>query len=365
MRKLSAWLDQVSSIAFILPAILVVIALSVFPLILSLYMSLTRFKFVKGGFEFKYIGFDNYKKLLVGSEQTHFLGKMGDPSPIGWLILGVVVIALTVTLVRYTRSPQRSIAGTIGRIIASVALGLAFWLLIHTLNAEGRPGTMVVTWIYVFLGIAIQYSLGLGLALLTTQRIPGRRFFRVVYLLPMMITPVGVGYMFRMLTDTDKGPFQPIWQAMGLGLYSWVTNPWGARVAIMLGDIWQWTPFMFIVLLAAFEGQSVEQVEAGLVDGANRWQIFWFITFPNLLPVSITLVLIRMIEAFKIVDLPNIMTNGGPGTATESMTLHAFFSWRSLNLGQSAAISYILLIVVTMAAMTFINLFRGRAVEAL
>ena len=63
-------------------------------------MSLTRFKFVKGGFEFKWIGFDNYKKLLVGSEQTHFLGKMGDPSPIGWLILGVVVIALTVTLVR-------------------------------------------------------------------------------------------------------------------------------------------------------------------------------------------------------------------------------------------------------------------------
>ena len=365
MRKLSAWLDRVSSNAFILPAILVVLALSVFPLIISLYMSLTRFKFVKGGFEFQWIGFDNYKKLLVGSEQTHFLGKMGAPSPIGWLIFGAVVIALTVTLVRYTRSPQRSIAGTIGRIIASVALGLAFWLLIHTLSAEGRPGTMVVTWIFVFLGIAVQYSLGLGLALLTTQRIPGRRFFRVVYLLPMMITPVGVAYMFRMLTDTDKGPFQPIWQGMGLGLYSWVTNPWGARGAIMIADIWQWTPFMFIVLLAALEGQSVEQVEAALVDGANRWQIFLNITFPNLLPVSITLILIRMIEAFKIVDLPNIMTNGGPGTATESMTLHAFFSWRSLNLGQSAAIAYILLIVVTLAAMTFINLFRGRAVEAL
>jgi multiple sugar transport system permease protein len=122
---------------------------------------------------------------------------------------------------------------------------------------------------------------------------------------------------------------------------------------------------MFIVLLAALEGQSVEQVEAALVDGANRWQIFWHITFPQLLPVSITLILIRMIEAFKIVDLPNVMTNGGPGTATESLTLHAFFSWRSLNLGQSAAIAYILLIVVTLAALTFVNLFRGRAVEAL
>jgi len=106
-------------------------------------------------------------------------------------------------------------------------------------------------------------------------------------------------------------------------------------------------------------------VEAALVDGANRWQIFWHVTFPQLLPVSITLILIRMIEAWKIVDLPNVMTNGGPGTATESLTLHAFFSWRALNLGQSAAIAYILLIVVTLAAMTFITLFRGRAVEAL
>jgi multiple sugar transport system permease protein len=365
MQKLSTWLDKVSDNAFLLPAILVVLALAVFPLIVSLYMSLTRFKFVKGGFEFEWIGFDNYKKLLVGSEQTHFLGKMGAPSLIGWIIFGAVVIALVVSLVRYLRSQQRSVAGIIGRTIASVALGLAFWLLIHTLNAEGRPGTMVVTWIYVFLGIAIQYSLGLGLALLTTQRIPGRRFVRVIYLLPMMITPVGIAYMFRMLTDTDKGPFQPIWQAMGLGLYSWVNDPWGARVAIMLGDIWQWIPFMFIVLLAALEGQSVDQVEAALVDGANRWQIFWHVTFPQLLPVSITLILIRMIEAFKIVDLPNVMTNGGPGTATESLTLHSFFSWRALNLGQSAAIAYILLIVVTLAAMTFVNLFRGRAVEAL
>ena len=219
--------------------------------------------------------------------------------------------------------------------------------MVATLSPGGRPGTLVVTWIYVFVGIAVQYCLGLGLALLVTQKLPGRRFFRVVFLLPMMITPVGVAYLFRMLTDTDKGPFQPIWQAMGLGLYSWVNDPWGARVAVMLGDIWQWTPFMFIVLLAALEGQSVEQIEAALVDGANRWQLFWHITFPQILPVTTTLVLIRMIEAFKIVDLPNVLTNGGPGTATESLTLQSFIAWRSLNLGGSAAVAYMLLFVVT------------------
>lgn len=365
MHKLSDWLDRSASSAFILPAILVVLGLSIFPLIISLYISLTRFKFVKGGFEFQWVGLANYEKLLVGSEQSHFLGKIRAPSLIGWLVFGIVLVWLGFAFVRYLRSPERTVAGVIGRMLGSIALSLATWLVVHTLSPEGRPGTLVVTWIFVFLGIAIQYSLGLGLALLTSQRIPGRRFFRVVYLLPMMITPVGVAYMFRMLTDTDKGPFQPIWQGLGLGLYSWATDPWGARVAVMLGDLWQWTPFMFIVLLAALQGLSVEQVEAALVDGATSWQVFWNITFPQMLPVTITLILIRMIEAFKIMDLPNVLTSGGPGTATESLTLHSFISWRTLNLGQSAAIAYSLLIVVTIAAIAFVNLFRGRAVESL
>jgi multiple sugar transport system permease protein len=179
----------------------------------------------------------------------------------------------------------------------------------------------------------------------------------------MMITPVGVAYMFRMLTDTDKGPFQPIWQALGLGLTSWVNHPWGARAAVMIGDIWQWTPFMFIVLLAALEGQSMDLIEAALVDGANRWQTFWHITFPQILPVSTTVILIRMIEAFKIMDLPNVLTNGGPGTATESMTLQSFITWRALDLGGSAAIAYMLLFLVTFIGMAYVTLIRRRVTE--
>jgi multiple sugar transport system permease protein len=349
---------------FLLPAILVVLFLAIFPLLVSLYMSLTHFKFVPGGFEFRWAGLANYRKLLAGSEKSHFLGVAATPSPIGWVILIAVAGLLIYGLVRYARSGQVSIVGLIGRILASSFVGLCTWLAVTTLSAEGRPGTVVVTWLYVFGGIAVQYGLGLGLALLVTQRLPGRRFFRVVFLLPMMITPVGVAYLFRMLTDTDKGPFQPIWQALGLGLYSWVNDPWGARAAVMLGDIWQWTPFMFIVLLAALEAQSVEQIEASLVDGANRWQLFWYITFPQILPVSTTLILIRMIEAFKIVDLPNVLTNGGPGTATESLTLQSWFAWRSLNLGGSAAVAYMLLFVVTFLGISYVNLFRPQIAEA-
>ena len=118
----------------------------------------------------------------------------------------------------------------------------------QNLSPEGRPGTVVVTLIYVFVGLFLQYFIGLGLALLTTQNLPGKRFFRVIFLLPMMITPVGVGYTFRMMTDTSKGPLEPLWALFGLKGFSWVTDAWGARWAVIITDTWQWTPFIFIIL---------------------------------------------------------------------------------------------------------------------
>jgi multiple sugar transport system permease protein len=363
-QRLGTQAERLASNVFVWPAILVVLLLSIFPLIISFYLSLARLKFVKGGFEINFVGLANYRKLLAGSQKTHFLGKLDDPSPVGWLVAAIVVMLIVWFLVSYVSSRKFSGMGLFWRVLMVTGMGLLAWLVVQTtFSPEGRPGTVVVTLIYVFVGIVVQYFLGLGLAVLTTQHLPGRRFFRIIFLLPMMITPVGVAYTFRMMTDTDKGPFQPIWQALGLGLYSWVNDPWGARTAILLSDVWQWTPFMFIVLLAALEGQSVEQIEAALVDGANRWQIFWHITWPQILPVSLTLVLIRMIEAFKIVDLPQVMTSGGPGTATESMTLHSFISWRTLDLGGSAAIAYMLLFVVTFIGISYVNLLRQRAVE--
>ena len=140
-----------------------------------------------------------------------------------------------------------------------------------------------------------------------------------------------------------------------------MADAWGARIAVMIGDAWQWIPFMFIVLLAAIESQPHEQREAALVDGANRWQVFRYITWPAILPVSITLILIRVIEAFKIVDLPNVLTNGGPGIASESMTLHAFMAWRTLDLGGSAAVAYMLLFMVAFFCISLLAFLRRRS----
>jgi len=360
VTRLEGWLERSAGMVFLLPAVLVVLLLSIFPLLISAYLSLSRIKFVKGGFEIKYIGLANYRKLILGSQKRHFLGVFSDLSPFAWLLLAAITALLVLALWRYLRGDNLSIGGLVYRLITFTILAWGTWYLLRTLGSGGRPGTVAVTLVYVVAGLTLQYLLGLGLALLTTQRLPGRRFFRVVFLLPMMITPVGVAYMFRMLTDTSKGPFNPIWKALGLSNFSWVNDPWGARWAVMIGDTWQWTPFVFIVLLAAIEGLPGELFEAAHVDGASRLQIFWNITLPQLIPVSATVVLIRMIEAFKIVDLPNVLTNGGPGTATESLTLQAFFNWRALDLGGSAAIAYMLLFISLFVGISYVNLVHQR-----
>lgn len=362
-QALTSWIAQQTKASFLLPVVLMLLFLSIFPLLVSAYLSLVRFQFIPGGFKFTFVGLANFRKLAIGIEQEHFLGFMRGPSPAGGLIVGIVVLALTVFVVRALRTgTARQLPGRL--IFAAVAAPFV-WLLARTLTAGGRPGTLTTTFIYAVVGITVQYWLGLGLGYLTSQNLAGRRLFRVIFLLPMMITPVGIAYTFRIIMDLGKGPFAPVWRALGLAEVSWANDPWGARFVVMLGDIWQWTPFMFIVLLAALESQPIELVEAAMVDGASRWQTFWRVTWPQILPVSSTLILIRLIEAFKIVDLPNVLTSGGPGTATESLSLHAFIAWRTLDIGGSAAVAYSLLFAVTFAAISYVNFIHRRVAESL
>ena len=347
--------DAAARWTFIWPSVILVLFLSIFPLFASLTLAFGKLVFQRGSVEVDFVGLSNFTTLLFGTEQSHILGVAKTPSPLGWLLLIVVVALVARALVRSLRSGGVGVGGAVARVCGALfAVGLA-WLVAQTMLGEGgRPGALVVTLFYVFAGIAVTYVLGLGLAILALQPLPGRRFFRVVFLLPLTITPIGVGYMFRMMTDTSKGPLEPLFSALGLTGYTWVTDPWAARIAVVIGDAWQWTPFVFIVLLAALEGLDQEVREAAFVDGASKWRTFRHITWPAILPVSVTIILIRMIEGFKIVDMPNILTGGGPGTATQSLTLEAYVDWRSFNLGSSAAIAYILLIMVTVIASAYV-----------
>ena len=363
-ESLDAWRsDGAARWLFIWPAVLLILVLSIYPLVASVALSLSKLAFHQGGVDLKLIGFSNYQQLLFGLERSHFLGVLKSPNVIGWVILGATAVLTAIAWVRSARSGVRPI-GLLLRLIGGLLVIGCVWILVQALASDGgRPGSLIVTLIFVFAGIALQYALGLGLALLLVQQVPWRRFFRVVFLIPLTITPVGVGYMFLMMTDTSKGPLEPIWVALGLRDFTWVTDPWLARMAVIIGDTWQWTPFVFIVLLAALEGLDQEVREAALVDGASRWQAFRNITLPAILPVTTTIVLIRLIEGFKIIDMPNILLGGGPGTATQSMTLQAYIDWNTLNLGRSAAVAYLLLILVSVVATVYVSLVRRRVTE--
>jgi ABC-type sugar transport system permease subunit len=272
-------------------------------------------------------------------------------------LLGVAVAAL---LRRVLGTPV-SIAGWCGRLLAGWLFLVLVLLILGTMG--GQQGTLLTTLFYVFGGTALQFTLGLGLAMLCAQSVRGRNFFRLSFFLPLMVTPVGVAYTFRMLADMSVGPLAPVARFFGLGALLWAEHAWSARWVVLCSDTWQWTPFVFIVMLAAIEGQPRDQIEAAQLDGASGWRVFRDITWPTIAPTAAAVVLVRLIEGFKIVDLPNVLTNGGPGIATESMTLHAFIEWRTLNLGGSAAVAYLLLFVATVSAVSFFQFVVRRARE--
>ena len=348
------WIDRHSGTYFIAPAVTLILIFAIFPTFYSIVFAISRVKFSPTGLQFRTVWLQNFQKQFLGNEQIHFLGRLEGLSAIGWVFSLAVTAAVLWWLYRSFRNGASWI-GMIGRLIsAATAITIAF-ILGATLLSGNNWGTLMTTLFYVIVGCALQFVIGTALAFLCSQPISGKNFFRVVFFVPLMITPLGVGYAFRMILDITMGPFQPFWDYIGLHDWAWSTDAWAARWFVILGDSWQWIPFIFIIMLAALENVPRDQVEAAQVDGASSFQIFRDVTWPQIVPVAATVILIRMIEAFKIVDLPNIMTSGGPGIATESMTLHSVFLWRANDMGNSAAVAYLLLILTVIVCSSFFN----------
>jgi len=347
------WFDRHSRTFFIAPAVTLILIFAIFPTFYSIVFALSRVRFTGDGLKFRFVWFQNFVRQFAGNDQVHFLGKMGPMGVIG----AVFFVAVTATVLwwLYRSLKITSWVGMLGRLIsASMAIFIAF--IISTTLLIGNPiGTLLTTLFYVFIGCALQFAIGTGLAFLCSQPIAGKTFFRVVFFIPLMVTPLGVGYAMKMVADITKGPFEPILRVLGIENWVWSADPWSARLVMMICDSWQWIPFIFICMLAALENVPRDHVEAAQVDGASSVQIFREIIWPQIVPVAVTVLLIRTIEAFKIVDLPNIMTGGGPGSSTESMTLHSVYVWRANDIGQSAAIAYLLLILTVVVCASFFN----------
>ena len=208
--------------------------------------------------------------------------------------------------------------------------------------------------VWYVLAISVEYVIAFGLALLLHAEIRARKFFRVAFLLPLMLSPVAVSWMIgKSMLEPRFGPVARLARWLGWENPAFFSSPEMARFTIMAMDAWTFIPFMMIMLLAGLQALPKDVTEAARVDGANGWRGFWEVTFPLMLPVSITAILIRVIFKLKLADVIINVTAGGPGGATDSVTSFIFREYRdrsNVGYGTLLAMVYLVLIVVAMTA---------------
>ena len=206
--------------------------------------------------------------------------------------------------------------------------------------------------VWYVLAILPEYIVAFALALMLNAQIRARKFFRVAFLLPLMLSPVAVSWMIgKSMLEIRFGPIATLARLVGWDNPSFVGTPWTAKAMIMLMDAWTFIPFMMIMILAGLQAIPKELQEAAKVDGASPWRAFWEVTFPLMLPVSVTAVLIRLIFKLKLADIIITVTSGGPGGATDSVTSFIFREYRdrsNVGYGTLLAMVYLVIIIVFM-----------------
>jgi len=212
--------------------------------------------------------------------------------------------------------------------------------------------------IYYTAAILGEYVVAFGLALLLNSQIRAQKFFRVAFLLPLMLSPVAVSWMVgKSMLEIRFGPLARLARWLGWEHPSFFGSPEIARISIMLMDAWTFIPFMMIMILAGLQAIPKEVQEAATVDGASPVQTFWQVTFPLMLPISFTAILIRIIFKLKIADIIINVTSGGPGGATDSVTSFIFREYRDRsNVGYGTLLAMVYLVLIIIAITIFMKL---------
>ncbi|MCY9666746.1 sugar ABC transporter permease [Paenibacillus alginolyticus] len=211
-----------------------------------------------------------------------------------------------------------------------------------------------VTGIFVTSSVVLEFVIGLGLAIILNRIGIGQKWFQSLMLLPIAMAPTVVGLMFRFMMNDQYGVFNYFVEMLGLDRTAWLSNPHLALPALILTDIWQWTPFMMIILLAGLKGIPDEPYEAARIDGASAWQTFRYVTIPQLSRMIVIALLLRTIDAFRIYDTIYMMTKGGPINVTSTLSWIVYDKgFKFLDFGYGAAICVVLLILVV-SLLTFL-----------
>ncbi|MEL6202633.1 MAG: sugar ABC transporter permease [Pseudomonadota bacterium] len=225
--------------------------------------------------------------------------------------------------------------------------------------------SLSVTLRFAFVVVTVEMVVGVGLALLLDRNIRGMSVLRTLFILPMMIAPVVVGLMWRYMYHPTVGTFNRFLKSLGFDGVDWLGQH--ALTSVIIADIWQWTPFIFILSLAALQSLPQSALEASRIDGATPWQQIVYIKLPLMMPVLIVTCLLRLIDAFKVLEVILVMTEGGPGLSTEILALRISRTATEFReLGVAAAMSnylLMLLMVLTVAMFAFNRWQEARALR--
>ena len=286
-RASALWVDRHFKWLMVAPAAILILALTVYPLVFSLWVAFINYDFTVPGHAF--VGLQNFTRVL------------SDP----------------------------------------VAIGSA----------------VTTVWLTV-INVAVEFVLGLLLALAMAKTFRGRGVVMTILIVPLFISPVIVGQFWALLLQRPFGPTDYLLGKL-LGhevTISWLTEkPWNV-IAIVTADVWQWTPFMFVLLLAGLTSIPQHIYEAAELDGVNAWQAFWQLTLPQLAPMILLAVTFRLLDAVKLIDIIFMLTGGGPGTSTYTASYYLYqVGFQQFHISQATAGSWLFLIVTTVLIMFLVR----------
>ncbi len=221
--------------------------------------------------------------------------------------------------------------------------------------------SLSITLIFALVAVPLQIALGMGLALLLNGLSRGREIYASLFLIPMMLAPIVVGFAWNLFLNPIYGPLNALLRGMGFQPPAWAQSPDWALPTIVLVDIWQWTPFVMVVLLAGLRSIPNRIFEAARVDGSNRWQTFVHIVLPMLIPYMTVAFVLRFIDSFKVFDVVYILTKGGPGTSTQNLAYYTYdMGFGRFDFGLAGALSIVQLVLLTVGTMAILAMVRRR-----
>jgi multiple sugar transport system permease protein len=223
-------------------------------------------------------------------------------------------------------------------------------------DAEVFSQSFIVTILFSLFAVTLEFAIGLGVAILLDRKMAGIGLLRTLLIVPVLISPVGMGLTFRYILAPTYGLLTYLLQSAGIPTADWMASTTWALPAVILVDVWQWTPFVTLILLSGMQSVSVEVTEAAELDGLTERQKLWHIVLPLVRPIAIIAVLIRLIDSIRVFDMIFVLTRGGPGTSTEVLSIYSYVTgFTEGDMGAAAALAWVTVIFVNIVVFFFLR----------